>query len=42
MRALQSQAEWCNRAQWVLGISLVVMVVGFYVLAFRPSSQKLA
>ncbi len=42
MRALQAQAEWCNRARWILGISLVVMVVGFYVFAYRPSSQKLA
>src|SRR5438552_1703274 len=42
MRSLQTQAEWCNRAQWVLGVSLVVMAIGFYVFAFRPNQQRLA
>jgi Tfp pilus assembly protein PilO len=41
MRTLQTQAEWCARAQWVLGITLVVMVVGFYALAYRPNKEKL-
>jgi len=41
MRTLQIQAEWCARAQWVLGITLVVMIVGFYALAFRPNKEKL-
>jgi Tfp pilus assembly protein PilO len=41
MRTLQTQAEWCARAQWVLGISLAVMVVGFYALVYRPNSQRL-
>lgn len=42
MRALRSQAEWCARAQWVLGISLAVLVVGFWALVYRPSSTKLS
>ena len=42
MRTLQTQAEWCNRAQWVLGVSLVVLVGLFYGLVYRPDSQKLA
>ncbi|MEO6434773.1 MAG: type 4a pilus biogenesis protein PilO [Tepidisphaeraceae bacterium] len=41
MQALQAQAESGARVQWVLGISLVVMVVGFYAFMFRPSSQRL-
>lgn len=42
MRSLQTQAEWCKRAQWVLGIALVVMVVVFYTFAYRPNSQRLS
>ena len=41
MRTLQTQAEFCARAQWVLGIALAVMIVGFYAVAYRPSKQKL-
>ncbi|HYO07445.1 MAG TPA: type 4a pilus biogenesis protein PilO [Tepidisphaeraceae bacterium] len=41
MRSLQTQAEWCNRAQWVLGIALGTMVVGFYLFVFRPNSERL-
>ena len=41
MRTLQTQAEWCARAQWVLGITLVVMVIGFYAVAYRPNKEKL-
>src|SRR4051794_20478702 len=41
MRTLQTQAEWCNRAQWVLGLSLGCMVVGFYAFIYRPNSQRL-
>jgi len=41
MRSLQTQAQWCQRAQWVLGLSLVVMVMGFYTFVYRPNSQRL-
>src|SRR4051812_8495691 len=41
MRSLQTQAEWCARAQWVLGLSLGVLVTGFYAFAYRPNSQQL-
>ena len=41
MRTLQTQAEWCARAQWVLGVTLAVMVVGFYAAAYRPNKEKL-
>ncbi len=41
MRTLQTQAEWCNRAQWVLGLSLGVMVAGFYAFVYRPNTQRL-
>jgi len=40
MRTLQTQAEWCNRAQWTLGLSLAVMVVGFYAFIYRPQTQR--
>ena len=41
MRSLQSQGDWCNRAQWVLGVSLAVLVMFFYVFTYRPNSQRL-
>src|SRR3712207_8055158 len=41
MRSLQTQAEWCARAQWVLGVTLGVIVVGFYLMVYRPNTQKL-
>ncbi len=42
MRTLQTQAEWCARAQWVLGVTLAVLVISFYVFGYRPNSRKLA
>jgi Tfp pilus assembly protein PilO len=42
MRTLQTQAEWCARAQWILGLVLAVLVAGFYAVVYRPNSQKLA
>jgi Tfp pilus assembly protein PilO len=41
MRTLQTQADWCARAQWVLGVSMAVMIVAFYTLAYRPNKEKL-
>ncbi|MEA2708334.1 MAG: type pilus assembly protein PilO [Phycisphaerales bacterium] len=41
MRTLQTQAEWCARAQWVLGVTLIVMIIGFYAIAYRPNKEKL-
>ena len=41
MRTLQTQAEWCARAQWVLGVSMVVMIICFYAVAYRPNKEKL-
>jgi Tfp pilus assembly protein PilO len=42
MRSLQTQAQWCNRAQWVLGLSLAGMIAVFYTFVYRPNSQSLA
>ena len=42
MRTLQTQAEWCNRAQWVLGVSLALMLGLFYGFIYRPNNQRLA
>ena len=41
MRTLQTQAQWCNRAQWVLGLSLAALAAGFYTFCYRPSNQRL-
>ena len=41
MRGLQTQAEWCARAQWMLGVTLAVVLVGFYGFIYRPNSQAL-
>ena len=41
MRALKSQAEWCARAQWVLGTVLLLLLCGFIALIYRPSNQRL-
>lgn len=41
MRGLKKQAEWCARAQWVLGLAALVILVCFWALAYRPMSQKL-
>jgi len=41
MRDLRAQTEWCAKAQWMLGISLAVGLLSFWVLFYRPSSQKL-
>ncbi|HEY8667329.1 MAG TPA: type 4a pilus biogenesis protein PilO [Tepidisphaeraceae bacterium] len=41
MRTLQSQAEWCARAQWVLAGGLVAALAAFYLLWYRPQTQKL-
>jgi Tfp pilus assembly protein PilO len=42
MRTLISQAQWCQRAQWVLGLSLLLMVSGFFTFVYRPNSQRLS
>jgi len=41
MRTLQTQTQWCNRAQWVLGLSLATLAVGFYTFVYRPNNQRL-
>jgi Tfp pilus assembly protein PilO len=42
MRTLQTQIGWCARAQWVLGVSIVALSIGFVLLGFRPKTAKLA
>ena len=42
MRTLQSQVGWCARAQWVLTVALLVMGLGFYLFAYRPSITRMA
>ena len=41
MRSLQSQIKWCARGQWALAGVIVALVVGFYVVGFRPMSTRL-
>jgi type IV pilus assembly protein PilO len=40
-QTLRSQAEWCARAQIVLGVGLIVLLCSFVTFVYRPSSQKL-
>jgi Tfp pilus assembly protein PilO len=42
MRSLQSQITWCARGQWALGGLIVVVVLAFYALGFRPLSHRLS
>ena len=42
MRALQSHAEWCSRVQYILGVSMAVMVIVFWMFLYRPGSQRLS
>lgn len=42
MQTLQSQIGWCARIQWGLGSTMLTMVVAFYVMGYRPASQRLA
>jgi type IV pilus assembly protein PilO len=41
MKSLQLQTQWCNRAQWGLGVTLAVLAMGFYTFVFRPNNQRL-
>jgi type IV pilus assembly protein PilO len=42
MRALQSQSEWCSRVQYILGVSMAIMLIGFWMFLYRPGSQRLS
>lgn len=42
MIALHQQAGWTQRAQLILGTGMVLVVIGFYWLVYRPSSQRMA
>ena len=41
MRSLQTQLAWCVKAQWGLGIGLVVILAAFYFVGYRPQHAKL-
>lgn len=41
MKALRTQAEWCAKAQWILGLVLLLLVGGFFAVIYRPNSQQL-
>src|SRR3712207_707321 len=41
MRSLQTQLAWCVKAQWGLGIGLVVLLLAFYFAGYRPQHAKL-
>jgi type IV pilus assembly protein PilO len=42
MQTLQSQIGWCARAQWVLGSTMLLMILVFYVFGYRPAGARLA
>jgi len=41
MRTLREQASWCTRIQYVLGGSIVLMFLGFYLVGMRPKESQL-
>jgi Tfp pilus assembly protein PilO len=41
MRTLQNQIKWSSRAQWALAAAIVLLLSGFYLLAYRPQTQRL-
>lgn len=41
MKTLQSQMAWCRRAQLSLAGAMLVLVVGFYLLLYHPTQQRL-
>ncbi len=42
MRTLQSQVGWCTRAQWILGASTALLLAGFYLFGYRPSTARMS
>jgi type IV pilus assembly protein PilO len=42
MRTLRTQAEWCARAQLILAVTLIVLLVSFIAFIYRPNSAKLS
>jgi type IV pilus assembly protein PilO len=40
-RTLRTQAEWCARAQLVLGVGLIVLLTSFVAFVYRPNSSQL-
>src|SRR5437016_4633691 len=41
MKSLRNQLDWCNKVQWLLGLALAMLLVGFVLLGYRPMSRKL-
>jgi Tfp pilus assembly protein PilO len=39
---LRNQLDWCTKAQAILGVCLGLLLVGFYLFGYRPSSAKVA
>ncbi len=42
MKMLREQVAWCTRAQWVMGICALALLVGFYLVGYAPASHRLA
>ena len=42
MPGLRSQLERCTRVQALLGLCLALLLIGFYLLGYRPATAKLA
>jgi Tfp pilus assembly protein PilO len=40
--SLRNQLDWCTKAQAILGLTLGVVLVGFYLFGYRPSSGKVS
>src|SRR4051794_22834026 len=42
MMSLKEQIRWCTRGQWVLAGSSLLVLGGFYLLLYKPTTAKLA
>jgi len=42
MKSLHNQLEWCNKVQWLLGLALTLLLAGFVLFGYRPTSRRLA
>lgn len=40
MRTVQSQIQWCARAQWAMTLVMMSLIAGFLVFGFRPNNQR--
>jgi Tfp pilus assembly protein PilO len=40
-KVLRDQVAWCAKAQWVMGICALGLLLGFYLVGYAPASRRL-